>query len=230
MRKIVVVSALSVVIVGTGLVACGTAKAPSESTSADVVRDLSLAGASRMPRTGFVSAIEQNSNGAPSGNQAGKRIGVPTKKRAPSPAHSPTVDDVASAPPTVHEMEATIVVATAVPAPTTALAPATVPQAPVMMWTDPIRSAPAGSGGPSAGVDAGQGDGERARGEHGRGDGPPGGGVIIRGGGAGRDNCDPPGDRRGGGGILGGTFGGGGTSRIPTGVMPGGSGGRSPRR
>ncbi|MDQ6612231.1 MAG: hypothetical protein M3Y64_07340 [Gemmatimonadota bacterium] len=226
MRRIVAVSALSIIVVGTGVVACDRVKAPDESTVADVQRDLSLASSVQRSRTGFVSAIEQSSNGAPSGNNSGVRVGVPTKKRAPSPAKSPTLADVATAPPTVHETDATVTVAQADPVP----APAPVPQqAPIMMVSDPMRGSAAPSGGPSA--DAGSGElGHFGNGERGRGDiGAVGGGAIIRGGRAGVDNCEPI-PRRGATGIIGATFGGNDRGRAPAGSIPGGSGARNPLR
>ncbi|MEP6765164.1 MAG: hypothetical protein ABJB66_12665 [Gemmatimonadaceae bacterium] len=226
MRKIVTASALSLFVVCTGLVACDKAKAPNETTTADSERDLNLASSVQRQRTGIVSPIEQMSNGAPSGNNAGRRLGVETKKRAPSPAQSPQAEDIAIAPPDAKPLPTSASVTNEV-APAEAL-PAPAPaEAPVMMVTDPIRNSTA-SAGSSAGNNSIGINGGNDRGRFGSGDrGSMPEGAIIRGGQAGIDHCEPmPG--RGGNGILGQTFGATGGAHAPQGSTSGGTGARGP--
>ena len=251
MRRIVTVSALSVVAAGAVLVGCERARGSSEPMTADVERNLQLASSVQGQRTGIVSPIEQISNGAPSGNDRGKRLAVPAHRSAPTPAPSPVVTEVAAATAT-YENAAT----DAVDASTTATPKTNGIVAPVAMQTASAAQTPdagsASSGGPSAGIGAviGTGNGDTGRNEEGnRGQGrspeagmpmpPPGGnvvggitGVIIRGALAGHDNCEPKMPKAGPAGIIGampGIMGASGGDRMPTGSIPGGNT-RYPRR
>ncbi|MEP6765165.1 MAG: hypothetical protein ABJB66_12670 [Gemmatimonadaceae bacterium] len=231
MRKVVAASALLVVAVSVSLVACDRTEAPSQSTSADVERDLNLASSVQSQRTGIVSPVEQISNGAPSGDNAGKRIAVPTTKRSPSPAPSPTVAEVATAPADANKESA----AQSTSATETALVSAAAGggEVPTVMVTDPIRSTTLSVAalGATDHMDLGN-DGRRpsrpglntVRGILARWSQRP--GVVIRGGSTGRDHCDAP--AFGGGGILGGTFGGSGSAHSPYGTSSGGVGTTAP--
>ena len=233
MRKVVAASTFVAVAVSVSMVACNrAADRPSTSTSADVERDLNLASSVQSQRTGVVSPIEQTSNGAPSGNDAGKRVAVPTRKRAPSPAPSPLLADVATAPPDVKEVAAPTTVAAVATEVASAGTGAAIEE-PVFLVTDPIRSqtlSVVAVGG------TGQGD-TRASGYNPHRPGlrtlravwerfsvRP--GAIIRGASTGMDHCEPP--RIGGGGILGATFGGTGNRRAPVGSTAGGVGADTP--
>lgn len=228
MRKIVAISALSVLAVGA--VAAGTyqMRSSSEPMTADLERDLSLATNVQRARSGVVSAIEQGRNGAPSDQSKGERMVVPTKKRAPTRAPSPNVAEVASVAPDVNpEPAPQAPPEVAPPAASTAAAPATV----VAEATVPDLSYPTpapATGGPSAGTasDGNHGNGGVGAGEGGR-RGPTMGGVIgaiLRGGTAGVDNCEPnrrrTGDPVGTIGAVGGIILGGGG--MPNGSIPGG--------
>ena len=237
MRKIVAISALSVLAAGSVAAIVASTRAPNGTMTADLERDLSLATSVQATRTGVVSAIEQGRNGAPSGQSKGARMVVPTKKRALGAAPAPTVAEVAIAP-ADQSPEPALIAPSEVSVPATAAA--IVAEATVTMPApDPDAAIPA-PGGPSAGVST---EGDRSSGDIGRGtDGNRGGvrgrmggivGVILRGGAAGDDNCEPPGGRRRNGGnptagvisAIGGILAGGGS--MPIGSLPGGSrGGR----
>jgi hypothetical protein len=178
----------------------------NEPMTADFQRDLSLASSVRSPHTGTVSAIELNSNGAPSGNSAGIRLGVPTLRRAPSPATSKVVAAVPIAPLPTTDAAASVAVATPQVASGIAEAANASAAAEPQIFISPAAS------GPSAG-DADYGRGDSGRGDSGRHGGGVGGviGAIIRGTSAGVDNCEPTGSRRGArdhGGIAGTILGG----------------------
>ena len=235
MRKIVAISALSVLAAGSVAAVVALTRAPDGTMTADLERDLSLATSVQATRTGVVSAIEQGRNGAPSGQLKGARMVVPTRTRAPGAAPAPTIAEVAIAP-ADQSPEPAEVAPSDVSVPATAAA--IVAEATVTMPApDPNATIPA-PGGPSAGVST---EGDHSAGDVGRGtDGNRGGargrlggivGVILRGGAAGDDNCEPPGRRRNGNptagviGAIGGILAGGGA--MPTGSLPGGSrGGR----
>lgn len=232
MRKIVAISALSVLAAGTVAVGVYQMRDSGESMTADLERDLNLATTVQPTRTGIVSAIEMGRNGAPSGAAKGQRMVAPTKKRAPTQQPSPTVTEVAAVSPTFDPEpapnappEAAPPAVSAAPAPTLMVADAP----PDLSYPTPAPS----TGGPSAGVGN---DGERGNSGAGNGSngrrGTLGGviGVILRGGAAGEDHCEPNGRRRGDAigtiGAVGGAILGGGA--IPPGSIPGGprSGGR----
>lgn len=98
MRKLAMAATLSA-LAATAVGGVYMAKRSSgEEMTADVVRNLQMA-ATPAQRTGVVSAIEQGLNGAPSDNSKGRRMVVPTKKRAPTAAPSPTVMEVAATTP-----------------------------------------------------------------------------------------------------------------------------------
>ena len=230
MRKIVAISALSVLAAGSVAAVVVLTRAPRSTMTADLERDLNLATSVQATRTGVVSAIEQGRNGAPSGTSKGARMVVPTKRRAPSAAPSPTVAEVAIAPADVNP-EPAVIAPPDVSLPTSTAA--TVAEAVVSASApDPNATVPM-PGGPSAGTSS---EGVHSSGNIGAGnEGNRGGtrgrmggiiGVILRGGSAGDDNCEPPGRGRngqGGGviGAIGGILAGGGG--MPTGSLPGGN-------
>ena len=242
MRKIVAISALSVLAAGATAAGFMLMRAPQESMTADLERDLSLASSVQAKRTGFVSPIEQGGTGAPSGNEKGKRAPVVTQRRAPSAAPSRLIADVAVTP------------TTETPAPAPAAPTAVEPVEPTVATPEPSVNAPTpdgsgvlgpvATGGPSAG---GSGNGDNGMDTRGSGRTgsevppatrePPSGpstviGVIMRGGSPGHDNCEPGGRRRGDNtnavgmiGAIGGVILNGGGA--PRGSLPGGNrGGR----
>lgn len=233
MRKIVAISALSVLAAGSTAVAVHQMRAPGETMTADLERDLSLATSVQATRTGVVSAIEQGRNGAPSGFAKGERMVVPTKKRAPAPAAAPTVAAVPLAP-ADQSPEPAPIAPPDLSVPTSAAA--TVAETSVTAPApDPTATTVTAPGGPSAGTST---EGERSSGDIGQGaDGRRGGvrgtmggiiGVILRGGSPGDDNCEPPGRGRNQGhptggviGAIGGILANGGG--MPTGSLPGGN-------
>ena len=234
MRKVVAASAFVAVAVSVSMVACNrAADGPSASTSADVERDLNLASTVHSQRTAVVSPIEQMSNGAPSGNQAGKRVGVPTRKRAPSPAPSLALADVTTPPPDVKEASAPTTVAAVVTEVASAGTGGAPVEEPVFLVSDPIRSTTLAQ----LPVDASYHADPGAAGYNPH---RPGLGVvrkiwalytahpgaIIRGTSTAFDHCEPP--KIGGGGILGPTFGGAGGRSAPFGTTAGGVGVRTP--
>ena len=231
MRTFAAVAALSVLGVATAVGIFAVTRSPQEAMTADLERDLQLASSAQTPRTGVVSAIEQGLNGAPSGEARGQRMVVPTRKRAPIAAPSPTIMD---APASTVSTEAPQPEPSPVTVEPVAVAAAEPQTAVEVTASVPDDSYPTPAGGPSAGT----GD----EGEVGRGTGSMrrGGiigtvvGAIIRGASVGHDKCEPGGGRRTGvGGIGGGTLGaiggilsGGGArprGTIPGGSMPGGS-------
>ena len=234
MKKIVAISALSVLAASSVAAVVLLTRAPGGRMTADLERDLSLATSVQTTRTGVVSAIEQGRNGAPSGTSLGARMVVPTRKRAPSAAHSPTIAEVASAQADVNP-EPAVIAPPDVTAPTSIAA--TVAEAVVSASAPDPNATSTMPGGPSAGSSN---EGAHSSGNIGAGtDGDRGGirgriggiiGVILRGGAAGDDHCEPPG--RGRNGTMGGTMGaiGGilaGGLGMPTGSLPGGNrGGR----
>ena len=234
MRKIVAISALSVLAAGSVAAVVVLTRAPGGTMTADLERDLSLATSVQATRTGVVSAIEQGRNGAPSGTSAGARMVVPTKKRTPSAAHSPTVAEVAIAPADVSP-EPAVIAPPELSVPTSTAA--TVADADVAASAPDPNATITMPGGPSAGAST---EGVHTSGNIGAGsDGNRGGvrgrmggivGVILRGGAAGDDHCEPPGRGRNGQGAgvigaIGGILAGGGG--MPIGSLPGGNrGGR----
>lgn len=243
MRKVVAISALSVLAAGSVAVGVYQLRSPHESMTADLERDLSLANSVPQTRSGVVSALEQGRMGAPSGSAKGVRLAVPTKKPAASAAPSQTVAEVPAAP-TVEAPEpapnapptAGPVTTSPTPAPSSSTAVDAYP--PDISYPTPAPTV----GGPSAGNgndgDRGNGSGTVGRGDEGhRGSGPTGViGAILRGGMAGHDNCEPAGRRSprpgetgmpGAIGTIGGIIVSGGG--MPTGSIPGGprSGGRA---
>ncbi|MEO7998583.1 MAG: hypothetical protein ABI852_14135, partial [Gemmatimonadaceae bacterium] len=98
MRKVVAISALSVLAAGSVAIGVQQMRSPHEAMTADLERDLSLANSVQQTRLGVVSALEQGANGGPSGNEVGKRAMVLTNKRAPSAAPSKTVTLAAATP------------------------------------------------------------------------------------------------------------------------------------
>jgi len=234
MRKIVAISALSVLAAGSVAAVVMLTRAPGGTMTADLERDLNLATSVQATRTGIVSAIEQGRNGAPSGTSKGARMVVPTKRKAPAPAAAPTVADVAIAPADVNP-EPAVIAPPDVSAPTAVAA--TVAEAVVAASAPDPNETIAMPGGPSAGtstegVHNSGNTGSGAEGDRGRTRGRMGGiiGVILRGGSAGDDHCEPPGRGRnrnpiggavGAIGAIGGVLVGGGG--IPTGSLPGGN-------
>jgi hypothetical protein len=178
--------------------------------TADLERDLSLATAAHSPRTGVVSAREQGGT-APSGNGAGRRLSVPTKRKAPSLGHSRVVTEVAS---TAGETEqATVSDAMPVAAPTPVEAPAPPPTTTASGPSDPgiiVGSGTTTNTGTDGSGNSGAGRGHDGAGVSGAVVGII--GAIIRGSAAGVDNCDPPRAGRRGtldrGGIMGAILGG----------------------
>ncbi|MEO7362177.1 MAG: hypothetical protein ABI120_17740 [Gemmatimonadaceae bacterium] len=236
MRKIVAISALTVLAAGSVAAIVIMTRTPGGTMTADLERDLNLATSVQTTRTGIVSAIEQGRNGAPSGTSKGARMVVPTRKRAPGAAPAPTIAEVAIAPAEVNPEPA---LSADVSAPTSAAATTAIA---VVAATAPDPDATIDMpGGPSAGTSS---EGVHNTGNTGRGaEGNRGGtmgriggmiGVVLRGGSAGDDHCEPPGRGRNGNpiggavgaiGAIGGILVGGGG--MPTGSLPGGNrGGR----
>lgn len=206
MRRIIAISALSVLAVGATGAYLVTSQRPAESMTADLERDLNLATAAQPQRTAVVSAVEQNIPGSPSGTARGKRAVVPTKRRAPRPAPSPVVMEApqeagATEPAPAPTVSTEVVASASVDAPTQQ-APADPPDN-----SYPTPASDAGTGGNGSGIqDAGSGQGQGG----GYGVGGVVGtvvGAILRGGSAGHDNCEPAGRRRGGIGTSQGTLG-----------------------
>ncbi len=208
MKKILAISALSVIAVGAVAVGIQQKRPPANATSADLERDLSLANAVQATRTGVVSVIEQTGGGAPSAGSEGVRALVVTKKPALSAAHSRKIAEVAASPTNERPLASDAPTAT-LPPQAVAATPEPVAKAPL---PEPIGAAGAVAvGGPSAG-----GVGEGDRGVATRGAGGTGidtdihirtGGaplvppttiagvinsVVLRGGNAGVDHCEPP--------------------------------------
>lgn len=163
--------------------------------TADLERDLNLAGNARAPQTAVVSALEGGPRNTLSGAQRGRRDAVPTLRPQPRPVPPAEVQETAVTS-ALEEATAPAVAVTATVEPTPTPVPEPVAPAPE---PDPV-SGPV-SRGPSDG-----------RGEMSRGEGRRGGGlgtligVIIRGGGAGIDHCEEHDRRRAGrrGGMGGG--------------------------
>lgn len=241
MRKIVAISALSVLAAGSVAAGVVMLRAPGGTMTADLERDLSLATSVQSTRTGVVSAIEQGRNGAPSGSAKGVRMVVPTKKKAPAPAVAQTVAEVPLAPADVSPEPAPMAPPD-VSVPTTAAA-AVAENAIPAAAPDPHSAEVNATGGPSAGSSNegaanGAGSGS-AEGRNGGARGVMGGiiGVVLRGGFPGEDNCLPPGRRTGrgtNGEAIGGIGGIGGViatrGGIPAGSLPGGGVGGPGRR
>jgi len=228
MRKFAAVAAGSVLGVAVAMGGYAAFRVPKEAMTADLERDLNLAATVQGPRTGVVSAIEQGRNGAPSGEALGKRMVVPTKRRAPIAAPSPTVMETPAA---------TVSDEAPQPAPTPA---AVEPVAVAASEPQPVQETAPSEGestvmAPASGPSAGTGvDGEVG---HGSGNMRRGGiigavaGAIIRGASVGHDRCEPRGTR-GPGGMGGTTLGdiggiilsgrGRPSGSIPGGAMPGG--------
>lgn len=226
MLRIKNVSTLSAFGAALAVMGC-QGRSSHEAMTADLERDLNLATTVRAPHTGVVSALEQNSNGALSGEQAGLRLAVPTTRRAPAPGRSPATTEVPADPLPVEE--------------TTVAAPAPAPSPVAVAAEQPAQEVPQAAAtpgiiiasGPSAGTGSdgtGVGVGESGRAEGHGGVGAVVGGIIgaiIRGSTVGADNCEPmrPG-RRGTldrGGIIGEVIGGagrtvGGVERLPGGL------------
>ncbi|MEP6833799.1 MAG: hypothetical protein ABJB74_10400 [Gemmatimonas sp.] len=248
MKKIVAISALSVLAAGTVAVGIHQRRAPAGEMTADLERDLSLANSVQSTRTGVVSAIEQGGNGSPSGHENERQAPVVTNKRAPSAAHSQMIAEVPAAP--VNEAPAPAITPPVLTEPVEQIA-ATAEQASKAPVADPNgATGPTAVGGPAAG---GIGDGNP--GMDTRGNGRTGNelptatpepplqrpdptpaiagivGAIIRGTTPGHDNCEK-GPARGASpavgmiGAMGGAIVGGGA--MPRGSLPGGN--RSGRR
>lgn len=232
MKKVVAISALSVLAAGSVAAGVVMMRAPGDTMTADLERDLSLATSVQTTRTGVVSAIEQGRNGAPSGSAKGERMVVPTRKRAPIAAPSATVAAAPVAPPDVSP-EPTVIAPPDLSVPTATSSTSAETQV-VAATPDPSANTPA-PGGPS---DTPSNEGRRGSGViyGGTGGGTAGTsgrmggivGVILRGGSAGDDNCEPRGRGRqeprptmgGVAGAIGTILAGGGG--MPTGSIPGG--------
>src|SRR6185436_13199488 len=109
------------------LAGCSHSNGKNEAMTADLERDLQLANSVK-PHTQFVSALEQNSSNAPSGNEKGQRAVVTTRKKAPIKAPSPTVEEVGvTEDVNMQDPAAKAVVTADVPVPTPAPAPQSAP-------------------------------------------------------------------------------------------------------
>lgn len=190
-------TAMATVVAVVAAMGCQAAPSSNKNMTADLERDLNLASSVQRPRSGVVSALELNGNGGPSGNERGRRLAVPTEKRAPVAAESPIVAEAPVAPAPTEQ-------ATSAPAETSTQATAASTQAaaetPAPEVIEGVFLGTATSG-PSAGsASAGDnGSGNTGHGINGRAIGMAIAGVagaIIRGAAAG-DNCEPvrPGQR-----------------------------------
>jgi len=180
MAGVLAASITTIVLAGCG----GGPRAESEAMTADLERDLALATAPRLQRTGIVSALEGGRTGTPSGTARGQRAPVQVRKPAPRPAAVPEVEEVAAAE-TAADLPAPVIgVAVTEHAP----APAPVIEPPSAPATDEGDGATTVAG-PSVGS---SGDGQQGQAGTGRRGGGLGGliGVIIRGGHVGVDKCE----------------------------------------